>query len=120
MLRKTLLSMLLWACSAAVAGAGDAVLELKDVQGFKLEAVGASPMTLELSGLAFHSALAVSGIRSERDGRVLHLLVPLVPARTGLSGSFDDRVEIPAGVDIVDFGANHAVIWTRDGGVTRY
>lgn len=89
-------------------------LEAKDVQFFKVSAAEAnSRTTLHLSGLAFHSALAVDKLTQTQDGDTLRLTISLVPARPGLSGSFDYRVEIPTATSLVTFGDERKIIWER-------
>jgi len=88
------------------------VLETNDVQSFRTTAIDAGGHTrLRLSGLAFHSALAVKRLERGEDGEQLHLRILLVPARHGLSGSFDYMIDVPSGVSTVTFGAARTVIW---------
>jgi hypothetical protein len=89
-------------------------LEAKDVQFFKVSVTEAnSSTTLHLSGLAFHSALAVDKLTQTQDGDTLRLTISLIPARPGLSGSFDYSVEIPTATSLVTFGDERKVIWER-------
>jgi hypothetical protein len=98
----------------ACAGGAPMNLEAKDVQFFKVSAAEAnSRTTLHLSGLAFHSALAVDKLTQTQDGDTLRLTISLVPARPGLSGSFDYRVEIPTATSLVTFGDERKIIWER-------
>lgn len=91
---------------------GKRILELKDVQDFQVvENLGASE--LHISGLAFHSALAVEKITTEQDDQSLVVKVYLTHARNGLLGSFSHSVAIPAGVVRVVFGAELKEIWKR-------
>jgi hypothetical protein len=95
-------------------GAPHRVLELKDVQFLKVqEEPAGSPRALRVSGLAFHSALAVDGIHVLENGDVRIVEIPLVAARPGLSGSFEYVVEVPASVQEVQFGRKHAILWRR-------
>ena len=88
------------------------VLELKDVQNFQaVEKRDASE--LQISGLAFHSALAVKKITEERQGQDLIVELHLVRARKGLSGSFNYTVGLPARVNRVLFGKDRKEIWKR-------
>ena len=65
------------------------VLEYKDVQGFSLKVNKLSDSTeVELSGLAFHSSLAVKEMKTEIAGQKLIVKIILVEARKGLSGRF--------------------------------
>jgi hypothetical protein len=99
---------------SACAGGVPMNLEAKDVQFFKVIATSAnSRTTLHLSGLAFHSALAVDQFMQTQDGDALRLTISLVPARPGLSGSFDYVVEVPTSTSIVTFGDERKIIWER-------
>ena len=90
-------------------------LEARDIQFFKVSATQVdSKTTLHLSGLAFHSALAVDKLSQVRDGNTLRLTISLVPARPGLSGSFDYTIVIPPKTLRVTFGDEQKVIWARD------
>lgn len=105
--------------SAACARGGDMVLELPDVQFFRVQNVGADPVVLEISGLAFHSALVVGGISEIQDGKKLQVLVHLEPASEGRSGSFDYKIAVPESVDTVVFGNSQALVWSREQAVLR-
>jgi hypothetical protein len=104
----TVLASLLSFCGCG----GNKILELKDVQNFH---VVESPdkSALEVSGLAFHSALAVEGMTTERRGDDLTVELRLVLARKGLSGSFSYAVGVPVGVNRVLFGRDRKEIWRR-------
>lgn len=98
----------------ACAAGNDMVLEQKDIQFFKTEEIrNQQAIILKISGLAFHSSLAVSGIKTEQKASSLLVSVSLVPAREGLSGSFSFEVPIPASVKDVRFGSEKTVIWER-------
>lgn len=88
------------------------VLEFKDVQKFKaVEKQDKSQ--LQISGLAFHSALAVERISVETQGQDLIVELHLVRARVGLSGSFDYTVDVPVDTVRVLFGKERKEIWRR-------
>lgn len=91
------------------------ILEKDDVQFLKVvpHADSEERVSIEVSGLAFHSALAVSGHREVRSGDTLTILVELVPAEKDMSGSFDFSVSVPQGVTVVRFGEKRAEIWHR-------
>lgn len=90
------------------------VLEKSDVQFFKAEEIiNKKQRTLSISGLAFHSSLAVSDIKIVEKETTLSVLVFLTPARKGLSGSFSVEVPIPESVNDVKFGNEKIVIWQR-------
>lgn len=96
----------------------EVVLEFKDVQFFKMEMAAETTVTpvLRLSGLAFHSSLAVSEITTTKEEESMVILVHLTPARAGLRGDFEYRLEIPMSVSTVSFGNERRVIWRRDVG----
>ena len=88
------------------------ILELKDVQNFQaIEKRETSE--LQISGLAFHSALAVDKMTTERQGQDLIVELHLVRSRKGLSGSFNYTVAVPADVARVLFGKDRKEIWKR-------
>src|SRR5689334_8047119 len=82
-----LLSFFLWGCDKNM------ILELKDVQNFQL-AEKRDVSEVQISGLAFHSALAVDNLTTREDGQDLIVEVHLVRARKGLSGSFKYTVAV--------------------------
>jgi hypothetical protein len=86
------------------------VLQLKDVQGLSVT-WSKEKRVLSVKGLAFHSALAVESMRIERKGNRLLILLYLVPARRGLSGSFEYEVPVPVDVREVLFGSKAESIW---------
>lgn len=88
-------------------------LDSKDVQFFKVEEVNSSPITLKISGLVFHSALAVQEITKSVDGPELFIQVKLTPVSKGLSGNFSYEVIIPQAVNVVYFGSDKKIIWER-------
>ena len=92
----------------------DRILEVQDIQFFKVEEVSQPTGTaLRLSGLAFHSALGVSNISVATSGDAEVVLIHLTPARSGLSGGFDHLIDLPATVTAVVLGNDRAVIWRR-------
>jgi hypothetical protein len=90
------------------------VLHLKDVQFFSAEEISHSPLTIRISGLAFHSSLAVQHIVVVRDKDSLQVLVYLTPTRQGLSGNFSYDLVIPNEINDVRFGEEKASIWHRN------
>jgi hypothetical protein len=94
----------------------DTILEFKDVQFFQARQINSSPVMLKLSGLAFHSSLAVRDITTSRSDGSLQILVHLTLARGNLSGNFDYTLSIPAAVRTVSFGKERVVIWNRNTG----
>ncbi|HKS29786.1 MAG TPA: hypothetical protein VJS44_18325 [Pyrinomonadaceae bacterium] len=111
MLLAASLSLQMWvACDYA----GEVVLELKDVQNFKLtEERTPSSTTLCISGLAFHSSMAVKGINTARAGSDLEVRILLTPTRAGLTGNFNYKVTVDDDVKRVLFGRERALIWRR-------
>lgn len=101
---------------AACAGLAMKTLEFRDVQGFELEQRSRDgAVSLHVSGLAFHSALAVHGIETSSSGDEILVRVKLGPARKGLSGSFAVDVDVPPQVRRVLFGDERHAIWVREG-----
>src|SRR5438477_6988373 len=88
------------------------VLELKDTQNFQVSVIR-ERNELQISGLVFHSALAVEKITTERQGQDIVVEVQLVRARKGLSGSFNYTFAVPADVSRVLFGKERKEIWRR-------
>jgi hypothetical protein len=68
---------------------------------------------VEISGLAFHSALAVERVETSLEGETMVVRVVLGPARKGLSGRFSYAAQVPATVTRVVFGKKGAEIWRR-------
>jgi hypothetical protein len=91
------------------------VLELKDVQSFKANVISAPTAdNLKLSGLAFHSSLAVSDIEIIRQKESITVIVYLAPAKNGMSGNFEYIISLPNSINTVKFGTEGAVIWKRE------
>jgi hypothetical protein len=99
---------------AACSANNKVILEHKDVQFFKVDEITRKEtITLKISGLAFHSSLAVSDIKTEEKASSLLVFVYLTPAREGLSGSFSFEIQVPDSVKDVRFGNDNTVIWVR-------
>lgn len=93
------------------------ILESKDVQFFKVVELTSSPSALlKISGLAFHSSLAVSETENKLDGDSLVILIHLVPVQKGMSGNFSYEITVPVGVNAVRFGNEKVVVWRRGQG----
>lgn len=101
--------------TAFVCGEGvGTILERSDIQYFKVnETLEDGLVHLEISGLAFHSSMAVKEVTTKVDGKTLCMLVHLVPARKGLSGNFKYNLSIKSDIDRVSFGNSKAIIWRR-------
>ena len=116
--RVILLCSLVFVCAlGACAHESDMILALRDVQSFDAHEFGTSPMTIRLSGLAFHSSLAVRNVSVAQNGSSLQVLVHLTPATAGLSGNFTYDLVVPESINTVIFGNEMAVIWRRDAGL---
>ena len=93
-------------------------LEFSDVQFFKSKEIKTEmKVFLEISGLAFHSSLAVDGIDTNLQDNVMIVLVHLTSNSYGLRGDFSYNIEIPEKVDSIVFGPSKRVIWKRSTGV---
>ena len=88
------------------------ILELKDVQHFQaVQKRDASE--LQISGLAFHSALGVKKMTTEWKGQDLVIKLHLVSAGEKYSPRFDYTVAVPADATRVLFGKDRKEIWHR-------
>lgn len=92
------------------------ILELKEVQFFKLDTISTTETQdeLKISGLAFHSSLCVSEIKPKKYSNEVQIIVCLSRCKKGLSGRFEYLITIPKDVEKVTFGNNRAVVWNRD------
>jgi hypothetical protein len=112
---KSMIRVLVFTVCCVSAGCGKGapmVLMLEDVQNFNVSDSSNGEVTqLRISGLAFHSSLAVDKITTQVDGSNLLVKVELVPARGDLSGRFDYPVDIPSNVKRVYFGDMKHQIW---------
>jgi hypothetical protein len=98
-------------------GAGDVVLEARDVQFFHvIEAKSPQAIDLQLSGLAMHSSMAVERTTTLQQRDSLAVMVHLTAARAGTSGTFAYTLPIPTGVNTVSFGNARVIIWQRGAG----
>jgi hypothetical protein len=98
----------------------DMILELKDVQFFQAQQTSTSPIKIKVSGLAFHSSMAVSEITTLQSNESIHILVHLVPATGNLSGKFDYELVVPDSINKVNFGNENALIWTSSEGIVKH
>jgi hypothetical protein len=111
---NTLLSILMIPVSVVCGKGGGMVLEKRDVQFFKVnETIESGLVHLEISGLAFHSSMAVEKITMSTEGKSISILVYLVAAKKGLSGNFKYNLSVPSNIDLVSFGSTRTVIWNR-------
>lgn len=96
------------------------LLKYEDVQFYKLRETQSKPVvSLEISGLAFHSSLAVDKIKTKTKDKSLAVLVYMTLARRGLSGRFTYNFDVPERVDSVTFGPDKHLIWQRSVGPVK-
>jgi hypothetical protein len=89
-------------------------LEFKDVQDFSVtETRREGAVYLRISGLAFHSALAVDHIETFTTGDTLVVKALLIRARKGKSGRFEHVVEVSPAIRRVVFGDDRHQIWPK-------
>jgi hypothetical protein len=90
-------------------------LEYKDVQGFSVNTnqLG-NIVVLNISGLVFHSSLAVKEIKEETSGELLTLNIILVKVKKGLSGKFSFKINVPDSINLVVLGKEKYPVWKRD------
>ena len=101
-------------CVTCGVTADSMILDYKDVQFFKVhEKRNGATISLELSGLAFHSSLAVENIKTHNEDDSIVVLVYLTLARNALTGSFDYTLDVPENVNFVYFGTSKQLIWKR-------
>ena len=105
--------------AATACAGGDMILQLKDVQNFKIQQTSSSPVVIKLSGLVFHSSLVVKNIASSQHDEYLEILVHLKPTSSGLSGNFECDFVVPPSVSSVTFGKEKVVIWNRNTGAVQ-
>ena len=88
------------------------ILELKDVQNFQIVE---KPKTgeLQISGLAFHSALGVKKMVVTKQGQDLIIKFHLVLAGDKYSPCFNYSVAVPEDTARVVFGNDRKEIWKR-------
>ncbi len=77
------------------------------------ETKGSPDVSLEISGITFHSALVVEKIETIVEKDCLLVLVHLMFTRSGLTGNFAYDFDVPKGIDTVCFGPAKHVIWKR-------
>jgi hypothetical protein len=94
-------------------GCDHRVLEHKDVLSFGVQQISSTPLKIKLSGLVGHSALGIYDISTSENDKSLHVIVYLALATNELSGNLDYVLTIPDSVDIIVFGNEKKVIWSR-------
>jgi hypothetical protein len=112
--KRMLWCSLAYLLAGSCTGLGGRVLEVRDVQFFKVEVVqGVLPLRLKISGLAFQSAMSVTKITTKTDGHSIVILVHLGLAKKGTSGSFEYALPVPDEVNEVRFGNDAVIVWRR-------
>jgi len=114
-----ILMMMMAVICSACAKDKDMILELKDVQFFQVQPMNSSIGSIKLSGLVFHSSLAIKNISTSLDDEKLQVLVHLTPTSSGLSGNLIYNLVIPDKVNAVTFGNENVVIWNRSTGEVK-
>lgn len=118
-MKTLLIFMAVFSLLACVHG-GSRLLKYKDVQFLKvIEKRSDATVFLEVSGLAFHSSLAVETIDTKIEDDCLVVYAHLVPARRDLSGNFLHVFNVPNTVDSVCFGPSKHLIWKRGVGIVE-
>jgi len=113
-MRKTI-GLVFVTLASACFGLNVVPLEFKDVQNFSVREIRSDgSLSLQVSGLAFHSALAVDRIETSTENETMIIKILLVPTRTGLSGRFDYTVSVPPNIKRVLFGENRYQIWPTE------
>jgi len=81
------------------------VVEARDVK-FDEVAIVKTPngRNFHMSGLVFHSGLAVSSIDARQHGDRLVVEIKIKPARLGLSGSFETDIPLSSETNQIVFG----------------
>ena len=97
----------------AACTAGDRVLELEFVGGFRVQEVSQSPMTIRLTGLVMHSALGIRKIITSQENRLCQVLVYVALAANDRPANMDHLLIVPDDVDAVSFGTENTVVWRR-------
>lgn len=88
------------------------IAESKDVRFDELKVTSSSNgRILHMSGLVFHSALAVSDVKSRQSGSSIIVEVKLSPAKSGMSGHFEADIPLKPDTSRVLFGRELASVW---------
>jgi hypothetical protein len=89
------------------------VLQFKDAKITVQEKTVNNTLHLQITGMVFASALAVSQIDVIPNGDEMIVKVYIVHAREGLSGTIDYDGEISPEINRVCFGDEKHIIWSR-------
>ncbi len=113
-MQKFIFSIITFFLAACTGQRDNMLLDYNDVQFFKVREIKSVPLvSLEISGLAFHSSLAVESIETKTEADCMVILVHLVPTRTGLVGNFTYYLDIPKEINAVCFGTTKHIVWKR-------
>ncbi len=105
--------IVLMVMTPACIASDDTILEYKDVNLDVTELPNRTPLTLKISGLAFHSVLSVEKITTKTEGASLIVYVHLTIAKPGLSGRFEHELSVPDSINQVQFGNGKHTVWKR-------
>lgn len=112
---KNIIKVLMFAVCYPFAGCANSapmVLSFEDVQNLDVSEVSDGEVRqLRISGLAFHSSLAVERMTTQIKGSIMLVKIELVLTRPELSGRFAYTVNIPSNVTRVFFGDLKHQIW---------
>lgn len=91
------------------------ILEYEDIQFFKSELITNKngENLVRISGLSFHSSMAVKNISSYTEGSSVIVLIHLTPTKQGLSGSFQHDIELSNTISSIKLGTKKHIIWER-------
>ena len=91
------------------------IIEAKDVKFFEITKIEDSNLNkVRITGLVFHSSMAVKKIDLIFDKNVAVIRVIITPTHAGLSGRFSIDVPIDSGVNKILFGQELIQIWSSD------
>lgn len=88
------------------------ILAAKDVQFFEKETIEKNSLKfVRISGLVFHSSMAVKSVDLKFKEDTAIIQVEIIPAKHGLSGRFSIDVPLSTGVNKILFGSTLDPIW---------
>lgn len=89
------------------------VVEKSDIQFLETKEIGSPPDSIEVSGLLFHSSMAIESIENIEQGEVIHLLVKSSPVKEGRTGNLKYVVPITENTNMITIGKEKDVLWKR-------
>ena len=90
----------------------DMELSYKDIQGLRVqEDLRENIRVVRITGLVFHSGLAISKITKIIDGNSMVIKIYLTNARPGLSGRIDIEEKISKNIDYIFIENKNNKIW---------